>query len=113
MPGRAAVDFMFCFAPTYHGYSISAQSYEFNPQLAMYHIQHIANGWIYMYIVFIKQGSVHYGVNTVKSTLHIYKTVYTVRKTAHVTFYIIEQTVYSVQCTVYSVQCSVEESVDA
>ena len=29
-----SVDFIFCLAPTHHGYSISAQSYEFWPHLA-------------------------------------------------------------------------------
>ena len=31
---RGAVDFMLCLAPKYHGYSISAQIYEFYPHLA-------------------------------------------------------------------------------
>ena len=34
MHGRGAVDFMFCFGPKYHDYSISSQSYEFCPHLA-------------------------------------------------------------------------------
>ena len=32
--GREDVDFMFCLAAKYHGYSIYAQSYEFCPHLA-------------------------------------------------------------------------------
>ena len=34
MQGRGAVDFTFSFATTYHGSSISAQSFEFFPHLA-------------------------------------------------------------------------------
>ena len=34
MPGWGAVDFRICLPPKYHGFSISAQSYEFCPHLA-------------------------------------------------------------------------------